>query len=104
MSSRQRSAETFRVGAVADLHFGRHPPGSFQQLFRQISDEADVLAICGDLTDHGDPDEARGLTKEIAQYLSVPVIAVLGNHDFEAGRVPELARDAARGRHGRARR
>jgi Icc-related predicted phosphoesterase len=49
--------------------------------------EADVLAICGDLTDHGRLDEAQGLSRALSQSVRVPIVAVLGNHDFESGQV-----------------
>jgi Icc-related predicted phosphoesterase len=50
-----------------------------------------VLALCGDLTDRGDPEEGRQLGRALAT-IGVPVVAVLGNHDHESGKVPELER------------
>ena len=50
-----------------------------------------MLVICGDFTDYGLPDEARGLAREITANLRVPVLAVLGNHDFHSGRQDEVA-------------
>jgi Icc-related predicted phosphoesterase len=79
-----------RVAAVADLHFGRHPPGSLQPLLTRISRESDVLLLCGDLTDHGLPEEGLGLVREIGPHAGVPIVAVLGNHDHESGRSDEL--------------
>jgi Icc-related predicted phosphoesterase len=79
-----------RVAAMSDLHFGRTPPGTFQPLFGQISQRADVLVLCGDLTDHGQPEEAQGLVKEMAGTLKIPGIAVLGNHDYHSGKQAEL--------------
>jgi Icc-related predicted phosphoesterase len=73
-----------RVAAVADLHFGRHPPEFYRPLFA-AANEADVLAICGDLTDHGRLEQAQGLARLITQQARVPVVSVLGNHDFENG-------------------
>jgi Icc-related predicted phosphoesterase len=52
---------------------------------------ADVLALCGDLTDHGLPDEAHLLAKALGGSVRAPVVAVLGNHDHEAGRPDEVA-------------
>jgi Icc-related predicted phosphoesterase len=54
--------------------------------------DADVLLLCGDLTDHGLPEEAQGLAREIHNAVSVPVIGVLGNHDFEGGKQDEIRR------------
>jgi Icc-related predicted phosphoesterase len=78
-----------RVAAVCDLHCKRSSPGSFQTLFSRIAENADVLALCGDLTDRGLPDEARILAKEL-QAVKIPKIAVLGNHDFESDAAAEI--------------
>ena len=72
-----------RVAAVGDLHCKRSSSSSFQALFSRIAESADVLALCGDLTDRGQPDEARVLAAEL-QAVKIPKIAVLGNHDFES--------------------
>jgi Icc-related predicted phosphoesterase len=79
-----------RVAAVGDLHFGKSSPGTLQPLFTQIAAEADVLVVCGDFTDYGLPDEARGLAREITSTLRIPVLAVLGNHDYHSGKVDEV--------------
>lgn len=79
-----------RVAAIGDLHVSRHSQGAFQPLFVQISASADVLVICGDFTDYGLPDEARILARELMAAVKIPVIAVLGNHDYEAGSQQEI--------------
>lgn len=76
-----------RIAAVADLHFGRYPPEAYAPLLTKATADADVLAICGDLTDHGRVDEAQGLARALAQAARVPIVAVFGNHDFESGHV-----------------
>lgn len=81
---------TLRVAALADIHCRATAAGSFQDLFSQISERADVLLICGDLTDRGLPEEGQVLAKEIRAALKVPVVAVLGNHDYESSRQEEL--------------
>jgi Icc-related predicted phosphoesterase len=80
-----------RIAAVGDLHFGKQSHGAFQPLFAQVSDEADVLLVCGDFTDYGLPDEARGLARDLNAALRIPVVAVLGNHDFHSGRQDEVS-------------
>jgi Icc-related predicted phosphoesterase len=81
-----------RIAAVGDIHLGRLEYGPpIQTLFTQVSELADVLALCGDLTDRGDPEEGRQLARTLAG-VGVPVVAVLGNHDYESGKVPELSR------------
>jgi Icc-related predicted phosphoesterase len=81
-----------RIAAVGDIHLGRAPYGPpIQTLFTQVAERADVLALCGDLTDRGDPEEGRQLGRALAT-VGVPIVAVLGNHDHESGKVPELSR------------
>jgi len=76
-----------RIAALADLHFGRYSLEAYAPLLTKAAAEADVLTICGDLTDHGRVDEAQGLCRALAQTVRVPIVAVLGNHDFESGQV-----------------
>jgi Icc-related predicted phosphoesterase len=81
-----------RVAAVGDIHCTKTSQGVLQPLFQQINDNADILVLCGDLTDYGLPDEAQILAKELTSSLKIPVLAVLGNHDFESGQVEEVQR------------
>lgn len=85
--------EVVRVAAVGDIHHGKNAAqGSLQPLFSQITDTADVLVLAGDLTDYGQPEEARALAREITSTLKIPCVAVLGNHDYEAGQQAEVSR------------
>jgi Icc-related predicted phosphoesterase len=79
-----------RIAAVGDLHVSRTSHGKFQPLFAQMSSSADVLLLCGDFTDYGLPEEARVLSRELTASVKIPVIAVLGNHDYEAGKHAEI--------------
>ena len=79
-----------RIAAIADLHFTRTSQGTCQPLFARVTEEADLLLICGDLTDYGLAEEARLLAKEITGGLKIPAIAVLGNHDFEGGQQDDI--------------
>jgi Icc-related predicted phosphoesterase len=80
-----------RIAALADLHYGKNSQGSLQSVFSRFGDlSADVLVLCGDLTDYGLPDEARALVRELAGLVKVPIVAVLGNHDYEADAAPEV--------------
>jgi Icc-related predicted phosphoesterase len=81
-----------RVAAVGDIHLGRAAHGPpIQTIFAQVAQLADVLALCGDLTDRGEPEEGRQLGRALAT-VGVPIVAVLGNHDHESGKVDELSR------------
>lgn len=79
-----------RVAAVGDVHCKKTSQGELQPLFQQISDSADVLLLCGDLTDFGLPEEAQVLAKELTTSLKIPTVAVFGNHDFESGQAQEV--------------
>ena len=74
-----------RIAAVADIHVRESDKGKWTEYFKEVSRQADVLLICGDLTDTGDEGEAQVLAEEL-RSCTIPVIAVLGNHDFEKGR------------------
>ena len=82
--------EVVRVAAIADLHYGRYPQGTFPPLFTELANAADVLLLCGDLTDHGMLPETRSLTKELQQNVKIPIVSVFGNHDFESGHAEEM--------------
>jgi Icc-related predicted phosphoesterase len=81
-----------RIAAVGDLHYSKTSQGTWQPLFAQIGQLADLLLLCGDLTDYGLAEEGEGLAREIKAAIKIPVVAVLGNHDFECGKTDELRR------------
>lgn len=80
-----------RIAAMADIHYGRDSEGLLQPLFSQMREMADVLLLCGDLTDYGLPEEARLLARDLAT-VKIPMIGVLGNHDFEANQQDEVVK------------
>src|SRR6266571_9151990 len=80
-----------RIAATADLHF---TPARFSALHDQLNhvrDEADVFVLAGDLTNYGLPEEMEPLLNVLVR-LRLPVIVVLGNHDYESGREGDLIR------------
>lgn len=81
---------SLRIAATADLHVRKGAQGVLQPLFESATEEADVLLLCGDLTDYGTAEEAKVLAKGITSSLRIPAIAVLGNHDLESGQEGEL--------------
>lgn len=82
-----------RLAAVGDLHYGKGSRGQLQTLFSAVGRaEADILLLLGDLTDYGLPDEAVELARELTGAVKIPIIGVLGNHDFEGGAVGEVTR------------
>jgi uncharacterized protein len=83
-----------RVAAMGDLHVRETSAGTYQKLFEQLSQKADVVVFCGDLTDHGIPSEAEVLVKELTS-LKIPAVGVLGNHDLE-GDKPDVIKHILR--------
>src|SRR5688572_29890236 len=79
-----------RIAAIGDLHVSKASQGRFQTLFSQINNRADVLVLCGDFTDYGTSEEARILARELTASVKIPVIGVLGNHDYEGGKEREI--------------
>jgi Icc-related predicted phosphoesterase len=80
-----------RIAATADLHF---TPQSYDRIREQMSrvrDQADLLVIAGDLTNYGKPPEMESLLNALVR-IRLPVVAVLGNHDYESGQEVELIR------------
>ena len=78
-----------RLAAVADLHCTKKTADSTRNLLSAMAHQADILLLGGDLCDAGLIDEAEILARETA-ILKKPVVAVLGNHDFEAGKAAEI--------------
>jgi Icc-related predicted phosphoesterase len=86
-------ADLLRIAAVGDVHCTKTSEGTLQGLFTQMAESADVIALAGDLVDYGLEEEAHILARELSVAIKaqVPVIAVLGNHDFEGGQ-PEVVK------------
>jgi Icc-related predicted phosphoesterase len=82
---------TIRFAAVGDIHCRKESAGTLRDFFTQAGRAADALLLCGDLTDYGLPEEAEVLAEELAA-VRVPMVAVLGNHDFESGKADEVVR------------
>lgn len=80
-----------RIAAVSDIHVGRTPRAGLRRMLAHASDEADVLLLCGDLTDHGLPAEATVLAEDLEANVDIRVLGVWGNHDFEAESIDEVA-------------
>ncbi len=81
----EQAEKKVKIAAVGDIHVRETDKGKWVEFFREVSKSAKVLLICGDLTDTGDEAEAHVLSEEL-RSCSIPVVGVLGNHDFEKGR------------------
>jgi Icc-related predicted phosphoesterase len=85
-------SETITIAAVADIHCKRTSRGELRPLFARMAEAADVLCLCGDLTDYGLVEEAHILAGELAVVANRPILAVFGNHDHESGKAEEVER------------
>lgn len=81
---------TVRLAAVGDIHCGKSSHGKLEPLFAAAAQQADILVLCGDLTDYGLVEEARVLVGELEAARPMPILAVLGNHDHESGKATEV--------------
>jgi len=82
--------QTVRVAAIGDLHCTRTSKGRIEPLLSRMAERADVLCLCGDLTDYGLREEAIVLVAELAGVGKKPMLCVLGNHDYESGQVDQV--------------
>jgi Icc-related predicted phosphoesterase len=81
-----------RIAALSDIHYSKTSAGSLQPLLAEITSNAEVLVLAGDLTDYGLAEEAKLLAKDLTAALKIPAVGVLGNHDYEAGEEKEIMR------------
>ena len=80
-----------RIAAIADLHYAGGEKASLAPIVASLAEAADILLICGDLTHHGLPEEAAELAKDL-KGLRLPILAVLGNHDYHSDQQEEIKR------------
>src|SRR6476619_5377033 len=78
-----------RIAAVSDVHVQVEDRGKLASRFADIRERADLLLLPGDLTGKGEIEQAQVLADELTG-LGLPVLAVLGNHDFDAGSAGEI--------------
>ncbi|GAB3866909.1 metallophosphoesterase [Nocardioides maradonensis] len=77
-------ADPIRIAAVGDVHLGEDLRGRYRPAVQELEGKADVLLVAGDLTQHGTVDEAAVVAEELGG-APVPVVVVLGNHDYHSG-------------------
>ena len=80
-----------RIAATADLHFSPQGYDRIRDAMTRLRDEADLLIIAGDITNLGKPEEMESMLASFMR-VRVPIVAVLGNHDYESGRQEDLAK------------
>jgi uncharacterized protein len=78
-----------RIAAAGDVHCSPERRHEIEESFARIAEQADLVLLAGDLTTGGEPDDGAVLA-EACRQLAIPVLAVLGNHDWHANRCDEL--------------
>ena len=81
--------ESIRVAAAGDIHCAEPLRERMTHAFATVASQADVILLAGDLTTHGEPEQAAVLA-DACRPLEIPIYAVLGNHDFHANRCDEV--------------
>jgi Icc-related predicted phosphoesterase len=84
------SLDPIRVAAAGDVHVSPAERGRLEHAFGSLDADIDLVLLAGDLTTHGRPEEAAVLA-EVCRGLPIPVVAVLGNHDWHSDRAAEIA-------------
>lgn len=80
-----------RIAALADLHFSPQSYDRIRDAMNRLRDEADVLVLAGDITNYGKPEEMESMLNSIMR-IRIPIVAVLGNHDYESGHAADLSK------------
>ena len=94
----QRTGPLVRVAAIGDLHVGTDSAGVLRERLAAVADEADLLLLAGDLTQHGTAEEGEVLADEL-RGIGLPILAVLGNHDYHADAELAMLEDPGIGLH-----
>lgn len=81
-----------KIAGIGDLHMNYELVGYYSPIFSKISEDADILCLCGDLTDHGNIAETQMLLEEL-KVLNIPVIAVLGNHEYGSEKEEDIKKE-----------
>jgi Icc-related predicted phosphoesterase len=83
-----------RIAAAGDIHAGSAERDRVREAFRRVEEQADLVLLAGDLTQHGQVDEVC-VVADACRELEIPVVAVLGNHDWHSDRPADLTRALA---------
>jgi Icc-related predicted phosphoesterase len=89
MAQAESNGRVVRIGAMGDLHCSKDSEGQIQPMLIEAAAMVDVLLLAGDLTDYGLTEEAQILARELSG-VKVPLVGVLGNHDYESGKQEEV--------------
>ena len=89
MGGNGKPRSVLRVAAAGDVHADESRRADLEAAFARLRGEADLVLLAGDMTTHGEPEQAAVLA-DACRLVDVPVFAVLGNHDWHADRTDEV--------------
>jgi Icc-related predicted phosphoesterase len=89
LAANLRGDSRLRIAAAGDVHCAEDNRDAVRTAFDAIEGEVDVVLLAGDLTTHGEPEQAAVLA-DACRGMETPVVAVLGNHDLHSNRADEL--------------
>ena len=92
VSSEAPEAEIVRVAAAGDIHIREANSERVAEAFKAAGAEADLILVAGDLTTHGEPEQAAMFARACAG-VHAPVVAVLGNHDHHTGQADKVTEE-----------
>ena len=78
-----------RIAAAGDIHASEATRAETAEAFGDVGQRVDLVLLAGDLTQHGQVGEAE-VVADACRGLEVPVVAVLGNHDYHSDRQAEV--------------
>ncbi|MEX0891487.1 MAG: metallophosphoesterase [Gemmatimonadota bacterium] len=88
MDEQNDTQRAVRIAAVADLHFDHPRQGELREIFAEAERNADILVLAGDMTTHGRPEQMEAFVEELSG-VDIPMVGVLGNHDYETDHAEE---------------
>ena len=89
LAANLRGDARMKIAAAGDVHCSEENRDAVLTAFDAIEGEVDAILLAGDLTTHGEPEQAAVLA-EACDGMETPVVAVLGNHDLHANRADEV--------------
>ena len=89
MTLEQPPTRPVRIAAVGDVHCRESQRAEVAAAFANVAGEVDLILVAGDLTTHGEPEQAQILA-DACRPLQTPVLVVLGNHDWHANRPADV--------------
>jgi Icc-related predicted phosphoesterase len=88
-NGRRAAGRAVRIAAAGDVHCHEGNREQTAAAFAALEGRADLVLLAGDLTTHGEPEQAAVLA-DACRPLDVPILTVLGNHDWHVNRAPEV--------------